>query len=432
MIPLSGRKLILINPCVSYFFLSFLQRIVIRNCVPHSLLILAALTPKEYDVKIINLKPFWLGKDFTGDSLIGITCLTSTVSEAYRLADRFRKAGSKVVLGGPHVSVLSKEALEHADSVVIGEAESVWGQVLTDFESGHLQEVYKGQPLEDFFTPVYDYFMRLDPLLLSRSGVTIDRGCKYRCDFCARISPWLRFIRIEQALGLIKRMIAAKRRFAIGKPVIFFRGDNIYSSPSYAKELFKKLIPLKLRWGANCSIDIGFDEEALRLAKASGCHGLLIGFESIYPQDHRKTSLNQIHSMRDYRVIINKIRSYGIKITGSFIIGLDRYRHLDYLKLLWFIIRARLWSIILPVLTPLPGSELFSRLEKENRITSFDWRKYNFVFCVIKPKYVSVASIYTWLFIIRFMSVFFTQNLFQAYLIFIISYYLSRILIYRY
>ncbi|MFH0940762.1 MAG: radical SAM protein [Candidatus Omnitrophota bacterium] len=423
------KELILINPRLSYILFNFLQTHAVGNPVPHSLLTLSALTPQDYKIKIINQKQLWLNKDFVGDALVGITCLTSAVFEAYQLADKFRQAGSCVVLGGPHVSALPDEALRHCDSVVIGEVESAWGQVIKDYEAGALKKTYQGEALEDFFTPVYDYFLHLDPDVLRRSGIHIDRGCKYHCDFCARISQWLRFVKIEQVLELIKRIKNRRRNFFVStfirgplaKPDIRFDCDNIYSNPSYAKELFKAMIPLKVKWAANCSVDIGFDEEALKLAKASGCRGFLIGFETIYPSEYGKTSLPQFQSAEDYREAIANIKAHGITFMGSFILGIDRYGHRDYLKLLWFLMRVRLWCFVLTILTPFPGSALYERLKAEGRIISFDWRKYIFLFCVIKPKHTSVLSVYAWFWFIRVLSVFFSPYLIFLMLLFFVS-----------
>jgi radical SAM superfamily enzyme YgiQ (UPF0313 family) len=428
MVPQIRKELILINPRSSYYIFNFIQSWSVGNPMPYSLLTLAALTPKEYKIKILNQKQFWFDSDFINGTLVGITCLTSAVYEAYQLADKFRRAGSKVVLGGPHISALPEEALEHADSVVIGEAESEWTQVITDFENGGLKKIYRGKPLEDFFTPAYDYFMRMDPSTLCRSGIHIDRGCKYHCDFCARISQWLRFVKIEQIIELIKRAKTAKRIFFARKPMIVFNCDNIYSNPIYAKELFKKIIPLNIAWAANCSIDIGFDPEALELAKESGCRGFLVGIESIHPEDHCKTSLKLIHTADDYKIAINNIRRCGIKVTGSFILGLDSYSNLDYLKLLWFLCRSRLWFFILTILTPFPGSALFDRLKSENRIKSFDWRKYIFLICVIKPKHTSALSLYAWYWLIRIVSLLFSPGIILGYLIIFISFKIGSLL----
>ncbi|MDO9572808.1 MAG: hypothetical protein Q7J37_02860, partial [Candidatus Omnitrophota bacterium] len=213
-----------------------------------------------------------------------------------------------------------------------------------------------------------------------------------------------------------------------------FRCDNIYSSPDYAKKLFKEMIPLGVSWIGNCSIDIGFDAEALRLAKESGCKGLLIGFESIYSKDYPKTSLKQIQTAEDYKIAINNIKAHKIKIFGSFIIGLDHYSHFDYLKLLWFLVRSGIWHIYLLILTPFPGTDLFFRLKKENRINSLDWRKYDILTCVFKPKQMSVFSVYTWFWFIRYLTVFFSPSILFFWLIFFASwqggYYLSHWFLY--
>ncbi len=426
----------LVNPRIYYLPVNLLQRLATQNPVPYSLLALAALTPKDYSVKIINQKQFWSRRDFKEGALIAITCLTSTAPESYRLADSFRRAGSHVILGGPHVTAMPQEASDHADSIVIGEAESVWSSVVGDYERGRLQKIYKGKPLEDFFAPVYDYFLRLDPDLLVRAGIHIARGCKYHCDFCARISKWLRFVKIEQVIELIKRMKEAHQSFFIRRPFIIFRCDNIYSSPAYAKELFKKMIALNIIWSANCSIDIGFDEEALDLARDSGCERLLIGFEGIYPKDYRKTSLEQFTSVEDYKIAIRNIKARGIKIFGSFIIGQERYTHKDYLKLLWFLVRAGLWHIFLLILTPFPGTELFDRLTKEGRIVSFNWRKYDMLTCVVKPRRVSVVGVYFWFWLIRGLSCFFSPLPLIGWLAFVASwqaaYHISRWLMFNF
>lgn len=399
------KELILINPCSSYLLVNIIQRIATKERLPYSLLTLAALTPKDYHIRIINYKSFWVPRDFVEGALVGITCITSSVDDAYRLADRFRRAGSKVVLGGPHVSALPDEAINHADSIIIGEAESVWPRVIEDFQKSALQKTYKGEPLKDFFTPAYEYFLNMDPSQLKDVGIHIDRGCKYHCDFCSRISSWLRFVSIEQVIELIKRIKIAKAGF-FGRPAtVGFLCDNIYSSPSYAKELFRKMIPLNVAWAATSSIDIGFDEEALQLAQESGCSVLLIGFETIYPQDYQKTSLQQLHSTEDYKAAIKNIKAHRIKIIGSFILGFDRYRHRDYLRLLWFLIRSGLWRIYVFILTPFPGSELFERLKKESRIVSFDWRRYNLLSCVFRPRHTSIFSVYAWFWVIRILTV---------------------------
>lgn len=423
---LKKEELILINPWASWPWLSVLQGFFATGKpIPYALLTLAALTPAGYKVKIINQKWFWRRRDFCAGALVGLTCMTAGAIDAYRLADRFRRAGSKVVLGGPHVSALPDEALEHADSIVIGEGESVWPRIIDDFENSRLQKIYRGEPLDDFFSPVCDYFLRLDPRILARSGIHIDRGCKYDCEFCARIPGKLRFIDMELVVRLITRISGARRGILRRSPEIVFRCDNIYSNPAYAKNLFRAMIPLGVAWGAASSIDIGFDNEALELARQSGCRTVLVGIESIYPQDNPKTSLKQIRSIADYRAAIKNIRARGIKVIGSFIIGLDHYSHADYAKLLWFLAGSGLWHWNLTILTPFPGSRLFEKLKNEKRIVSFDYRKYNLLMYtyVIKPHGVSTMSVYFWFYLIRIISIFVTPALLRIQIYSFLVYY---------
>jgi radical SAM superfamily enzyme YgiQ (UPF0313 family) len=428
------RELVLVNPRASYFFIDLLQRVITGNPVPYVFLILSALTPRSWGVRFINKKDIWFPWEFKGGRLVGITCLTASVTEAYRLADRFRKAGSKVVLGGPHVSARPDEALVHADSVVIGEAESAWPQILKDYEAGSLQPKYLGQPLDDFFSPVFDYFLKLDPGTLGRAGIHVDRGCKYNCDFCAKLSGRCRFIKLEQVLALIQKIKGASKSFFGRKPFIVFRCDNIFSNPAYAKKLFRELAALNVHWGANCSIDIAFDEEALQLAQASGCRGLLVGFETVHPREFKKTDLAQINSGEDYIKAVNRLRRHKIGIIGSFIVGFDDYRPKDYRKLLWLLLRLRLHHSLLTILTPYPGSRLFDRLKSEGRIFSYDWKRYNFLNCVFKPKHTSVPGLYAWFFLIRVVSLCvspqFIMSFIYVWVIYTLSYHASQYVMY--
>jgi radical SAM superfamily enzyme YgiQ (UPF0313 family) len=367
-----------------------------------SLFIIPALTPPEYRVTIINQKLSWNDRDFAGGGLVGISCATGNVVSGYRIADRYRQAGAKVVMGGVHASHLPQEALEHCDAVVIGEAESVWPQVVGDYEKGELKRIYEGKPLEDYFSGCFDYFMKLDPDVLYRTGILLSRGCKYHCEFCAPMFGKLRFVKIEQAMALIERVIQARRRPWGIKPNLVFRDDNIFSNPHYAKELFRRLAPLKINWTGNSSLDIAFDDEALQLAQASGCHLLFVGFETIHPERFAKTSVGNVRTPEDYRKAIRKLKSHGIKVMGSFVLGFDEDTPKDYLRMIGFWVSAGLYIVSLTMLTPFPGTALFKRLEAEDRILTHDWRKYNSLHHVVfKPKNMTSRQLQMWFFIMR-------------------------------
>lgn len=381
------------------------MRFFLRTPTTFPGLIFSALTPPKYRIRIFNQKLLWLKRDFVKNALVGISCSTSNAGEAYKLADSFRKAGSIVIMGGTHASYFPDEALLHCDSVVIGEAESIWGKILEDYENKSLQRIYKGAALEDYFSPVYDYFLKLDPKVLYSTGILLSRGCKYHCEFCARPFGKLRFIKSEQAIELVKRAKNGAPIIFGRKPRLLFRDDNIFSDPSYAKKLFKEMLPLGIKWSANSSIDIAFDDQALALAKASGCQELFIGFETIYPEKLQKTSVGNMRSTDDYIKAIRKVKSYGIKVIGAFILGFDYYTHKDYFRLIYFLMRARLYLISLTILTPFPGSALYEQLLKENRIISFDWRKYDSLqHVVFKPKYMPAGILQAWFVVIRIIT----------------------------
>ena len=422
------KELVLVLPATDHPFLRLLIYLFLRTPPgTFSLFIIPALTPPEYRVTIINQKLSWDHRDFVGGKLVGISCATVNAASSYYIADRYRQAGSKVVMGGVHVSHLPQEALEHCDAVVIGEAESVWPQVVRDYERGELKRIYEGKPLDDYFSPCFDYFMKLDPRLLYRTGIILSRGCKYRCEFCAPMSGKLRFVKMDQAIALIERVVGAvPRPFGI-KPYLVFRDDNIFSNPDYAKELFQKLIPLNIRWMANSSLDIAFDDEALRLAHKSGCHSLFIGFETINPQRFAKTSVAGVRTPDDYRQALCKLKSLGIKVTGSFILGFDEDTPKDYLRLIGFWMRAGLHIVSLTMLTPFPGTSLFEKLKSQNRILTYDWRKYDSMHHVVfQPKNMSPRALQLWYVIMRLAGILTSQFFLQtiaALLIIFLSFY---------
>lgn len=237
------KELILINPGVSHSLIRIFFQFAFKKYIPFSLLTLLALTPKEYRTRVFNQKFFWFKQDFlkAKGALVGITAVTSSVDEAYKLADCYRRAGAYVVMGGPHVSALPQEALQHADSVVVGEAESAWHQLLSDFENSALKKIYTGLPVKDFFSLSYPYLLDLNPSLLYLSGLFVSRGCKYSCDFCARPKQQLRFVKIEQIVQLIKKMKGVYKIPFLSSQIIYFRDDNIFQTLLMQKNYSKGL-----------------------------------------------------------------------------------------------------------------------------------------------------------------------------------------------
>ncbi len=417
------KELILVLPAMDHPFLRVVHSFLRAPLGNFSFFIISALTPPEYRITILNQKLLWNDRDFVGGRLVGISCTTGNADSSYHIAERFRKAGSKVVMGGLHVSSLSQEALTHCDAVVIGEAESVWPQIVRDYEKGELKKIYEGVPLDDYFSPCFDYFMKIDPNILYRTGLILSRGCKYHCEFCAPMSGKLRFIKMEQAVALIERAVkTVPRPFGI-KPTLIFQDSNIFSDPKYAKELFRRLIPLNIRWGGNSSLDLAFDDEALRLAQASGCRGLLVGFETIDPQRLAKTSVGNMHTPGDYLKAIRKLKSHKIQVIGSFVLGFDEDTPKDYLRLIGFWWRAGFHIIPLTMLTPFPGTVLFKKLESQNRILTHDWRKYDLLHHVVfQPKNMSPRALQTWFVAMRLISLFMSRFLLRIIAVVVVSF----------
>ena len=251
---------------------------------PLQLGVLAGLTPDHHDVFIIDDRCETIDFDRGGVDLVAITVETFTARRAYEISDAFRQRGIRVVLGGFHPTLLPEEAMLHADCVVLGDAESIWEKMLTDAEQGTLQPSYTASSMK----PQLDTLPRRDlfngkgylPLSLMQFG----RGCCHACRFCA-ISSYFKRTHTCRPIGDLVREITTQN-----PRTIFFVDDNITVNPAAAKALFKALIPLRIQWVSQASIDIVHDRELMDLMVESGCLGNVVGFESLDP-----ANLRQLH-----------------------------------------------------------------------------------------------------------------------------------------
>ncbi len=340
-------------------------------CPPLTPAVIAALSPPEVEVSITDENVTTV--DFQKETdLVGITVLTATATRAYQIADIFGARGVKVVLGGIHTSIMPDEASEHADAIVIGEAEGIWPRVIEDFKAGRLQRVYKqlkrpslvGLPL-----PRRDLFEK--GAYFIPNTVSTTRGCPHNCSFCSVTIFFGRSYRCRPIAEVISEIKGMDKE----KPIIFV-DDNIVGKPSYAKEFFRALIPLKLKWLGQSSVNIAKDEELLKLAAASGCIGLLIGFESLSPASLAGIG-KKINVINEYEAVIRKIHSYNIGIHGCFIFGFDEDDEGIFRRTVRFAQRTRLESAQFSFAMPHPGTTLYKTLDEAGRIVSKDWSKYN-------------------------------------------------------
>ena len=361
------RALFLINPPGPGLFEGIASLFLRQH--PGVFVVLRAFTPPHYHIREFS-RILWKDRYFRGGILVCISCFTSNCSEAYRIAKEYRRRGAKVIMGGPHVTYLPEEALDFCDSVVVGEAEGIWEEVIRDYEKGTLKSRYVGQARDDYHEKVHNQLIASEPAVI-KDFLETTRGCKFRCHFCT--IPGLSSGRTRQKpvfelVGLLEKV---KTRY----PNVTFIDNNIYSDPGYARELFKALKPLNMKWGTQCTIDIAKNEETLRLARESGCTDFLIGYEisgnSVEQQQRGKFALAD-----NYLNFSRKIQKLGIGIKAHFIFGYDTDNFRSLFELWKFCYKLRPNITIVSILTPLPGAELFEQLSKENRLTNLSWSKY--------------------------------------------------------
>ena len=352
---------------------------------PLTLTTLASLAPQELDAtfQIFDEGIEDVPLDIDAD-LIGMTVITGTAPRAYELATHYRKQGIPVVLGGPHVTLLPDEAARFADSIVTGYAEQTWPQLLRDFVANTLKPRYtQGEQLNLENLP----FPRRD-LLDSRKFLTMDvfeatRSCAHACEFCVAPSAWGRkpFQKpIDHVVADIKQQGAKK---------IIFIDLNLISDRKYAAKLFEALIPLKINWFGLSTSLIMHDPELMQLMARSGCTGLLIGFESI-SKDNLQSTKKGFNSPDNYANLVTQLHAHGISVMGCFVFGMDHDTEQVFSETARFVIDACIDLPRFAIVTPFPGTPLFARMERENRIITRNWELYDGQHVVFQPKQISI------------------------------------------
>lgn len=394
-------RLLLINPCNR---LSSMVKVKenrwnkYRVWKPLGLLVLAALTPKDWDVTIVdeNLGPH----DYAGmpqPDLVGITAFTSQAPRAYEVASEFRARGVPVVMGGIHASMCSEEASEWMDAVVTGEAEDVWAQVLEDARQGVLKPLYEGSHADAEKIPLARHDLLAGKYFFG--SVQTARGCPLNCSFCS-VSAFngkkYRRRVIEDVVQEFK-LVQEKYVLVVDDNLIGTREDHIAG----AKELFRAMIRANLgkRWIAQATINMADDEELLRLAVEAGCVGVFIGFESTSDEglaEVRKRFNN--HNGRDFRASVQRIQRHGIVVDGAFIMGLDVDTPGIGARIAATAERYGVDLLNVQCLTPLPGTDLWKMMEAEGRIAANvfpeDWKYYMLTLPVGRYKHLSRTDIF--------------------------------------
>jgi radical SAM superfamily enzyme YgiQ (UPF0313 family) len=335
-----------------------------------NLALLAALTPAEHEVMIVD-EAFAPDDPDQDVDLVGITVMTDLVVPAYRIAAGYRRRGVRVVMGGIHPTVLPDEALQHADAVVAGEGETLWPRVVADAAAGNLQRLYRAwapTPLAGLPQPRWDLYPRRNARSYTpaASGLETARGCPYSCEFCSIASVMGRRHRVRPVAEVFDEITAS------GNRQLFFVDDALALNRPVATALFRGMAPLGLKWAGQGTVSLAEDVNLLRLMKRSGCVGVLLGFESV--QSDRSGGMNKLKHLRiDFAEAMRRFHGEGIAVMGAFVFGFDHDNADVFDQTLEFVTGSRLDVAELRILTPFPGTPLYARLREEGRLFAPDW-----------------------------------------------------------
>lgn len=361
------------------------------------LLTLAALTPEGFDISYIDVDNFEEDDKLPGNyDVVAISSFTAQIKQAYYLADKYRDMGTKVIMGGLHVTAMPKEALIHADAILLGEGELAWNDIMKDIQNNDLKLIYdvrnKNFDMVDSPMPRFDL---LEIEKYNRLTVQTQRGCPLSCDFCAssiRISPKFKVKPIEKVIAEIEYI-----KTIWEKPFIEFADDNTFADKKHAKKLLKAMIEVNVKWFTETDISIAYDDELLELLKKSGCVQVLIGFESMSQMVLNGLEMNsnwKAKQVDKYFEAIQKIQSYGITVNGCFILGLDGVGISSFNEVLDFVEKSSLYEVQITLLTPFPGTPLYKRLKEEDRlIDEKAWEKCTLFDVNFKPDSMSVDEL---------------------------------------
>jgi radical SAM superfamily enzyme YgiQ (UPF0313 family) len=366
-----------------------LHKVKKRTLVGLTLPYLAALTPREWEVTLIDEQLTDI--DFSAPAdLVAITAWTINSFRAYEIADRFRGQGTPVIIGGPHTYFYPDEAAEHCDAVGLGEGEKVWLLMLEDAARGRLKKIYPANQLQDLRNlpfPRYDLLNRQAYGLVKTFSIQSSRGCPFQCEFCSErfyLGPSYRYRPVEEVIDEIKESRAKN---------ILFADSNFAGKIPHTMELMEALMPLKVRWSALWSAYLCNNDKFMDLAKRSGLLHVNIGIESI--DQGTLWGLNKrINKVEEYKKILNNLRKRGISYSLNFIFGWDTEKEDVFPSTMAFLKEEKVPVAYFNILTPHKGTPLYERLKAENRIIDTDHMgRWPGIHCYIKPTYCSAEEL---------------------------------------
>ncbi|MFZ5641069.1 MAG: B12-binding domain-containing radical SAM protein [Bacillota bacterium] len=356
---------------------------------PFALAVLAGLTPPDIETAFYDDRLEDINYDEQAD-LVALNVETYTARRAYQIAARFRERGIPVIMGGYHPTLVPDEACLYSDAILVGEAEGVWQDVLADLKRGKLKKIYrsKQRPSLAGIKPDRKIYRgrKYMPLALVEWG----RGCKFSCDFCSITS----FYGGTHYYRPVKEVVTEIE--SLDNKIIFLIDDNIGANPEAAKQLFRELIPLKIRWVSQISINLAEDREMLELMAKSGCQGVLIGFESLNENNLNQMNKAWNNKIRNYDTALARFREYGFVIYGTFVFGYDYDNRESFEITLDFALRNKFFFTAFNHLVPFPGTPLFHSLAEQGRLLDEKWwlnPDYRFGDVVFLPRQMSALEL---------------------------------------
>lgn len=359
-------KVTLIQPCIG-------RRIGQRNYIgswqmePLTIATIASLTPEGVELNFFDDRIEPINYDQPTD-LVAISIETYTAKRAYQIAGHFRRRGVPVVMGGFHATLCPEEVSRYAEAVIIGEAEQQWPKLLADFSMHMLQPYYFSSKRPSLGARFPDRTIFQHKKYLPIRLVEAGRGCSLNCEFCA-VSAVFRGCRTSRSPDSVVRELQQLGN----KRLFFFVDDNISANIEDAKDLLRALVPLKIRWVSQMSLDAAYDTEFLDLLGKSGCQGVLIGFESLKKENLIQMNKGVNLTRGDFLPALANLRRYSIRLYATFVFGYDSDTMECFEETMSFALQQRFFITAFNHLTPFPGTPLYKRLEREQRLLYGEW-----------------------------------------------------------
>ncbi|MDR0476438.1 MAG: B12-binding domain-containing radical SAM protein [Desulfobulbaceae bacterium] len=362
---------------------------------PLSLVTIATLTPKEH---IVWIEDENIGKIELTDNpdLVGITVNVDTSERAFEIAKNYREKGIKVVFGGIHASANPDLMLQNCDSVVIGEAEGIWGNLLNDFAKSQLNSIYQNDETTDLRNvPLPDWSFVNCRKYLYHNVIVTSRGCPFKCNFCYNSSDYVsnpfRNRPVEEVLKEIENF---------GTKQILFIDDNFIGNIEWTKQFIQTIKNKGFSWHAAVSANIFYHRDLIREFAKSGCKSLFIGFETINENSILSVDKKQ-NKVKDYEALIAFLHENGIMVNASMVFGFDYDEPSVFEHTLNWLVKNKIETMTAHILTPYPGTVLYKQLLSENRIIDFKPNKYNTSNVVFQPQKMTAEELrngYLWIY----------------------------------